>query len=54
MGNSSPIPILFGMGRVGSGLKREKKGRGMFISAQDKSLRTNKVHQENILDISEK
>ena len=57
MGNSSPIPILFGMERVGSGLKREKKkggGRGMFISAQDKSLRTNKVHQENILDISEK
>ena len=28
MRNSSPIPILFGMGRVGSGLKREKKKVG--------------------------
>lgn len=34
--------------------KKKGGGRGMFTSAQDKSLRTNKVHQENILDISEK
>lgn len=50
MGNSSPILILFRMGMAGSGIKSEKMGqeRGMFTSGQDKSLRTNKVHQENI------
>lgn len=51
MGNSSPILILFRMGMAGSGIKSEKMGRerGMFTSGQDKSLRTNKVHQENMI-----